>query len=74
MDKPAQYEIQVEGMLSSRWAEWFPNLTMTNLEEKGSLVTILTGSIPDQAAMLGMLQTIHNLGLLVLSVRRLCQS
>ncbi len=70
MDQPAQYEIQIEGTLSARWAEWFHGMDIAGHEEGGRMLTVLTGSIPDQAALLGMLQSIHNLGLVILSVRR----
>ncbi len=70
MDQAAQFEIQVEGTISSRWAEWFHGLNIESRQEGSQMVTILTGSIPDQSALLGMLQTIHNIGLMILSVKR----
>jgi hypothetical protein len=33
-------------------------------------VTVLTGKVPDQAALLGLLNRIHSLGLEVVEVRR----
>ncbi len=70
MDQPAQYEIQIEGTLGARWAEWFHGMNITGRTEGERVLTVLTGGIPDQAALLGMLQSIHNLGLVILSVRR----
>ncbi len=70
MDRPAQYEIQVEGAMSARWAEWFHGMDFTGHEEGSRTITVLTGCVPDQAALLGMLQSIHNIGLLILSVKR----
>jgi hypothetical protein len=74
MDQPAYYEIQVEGTIGTRWAEWFHGMNIAGVEDSGGhRVTILTGTIPDQSALLGMLQSIHNLGLLILSFKRGCQ-
>lgn len=74
MDQAAQFEIQVEGTISNRWAEWFHGLNIESRQEGSQMVTILTGSIPDQSALLGMLQTIHNIGLMILSVKRTSNS
>ena len=61
------YEIRVEGRLGPEWSAWFDGLTITN--PPGG-VTVLRGVVADQAALHGILIKIRNLGLPLLSVRR----
>jgi hypothetical protein len=71
MKQPAvHYEIEVEGYLDERWSEWFGEMRLTHHEGNGG-VTILTGEIPDQAALYGLLAKMRDLGLVLLSVKRL---
>jgi hypothetical protein len=65
MDKPILYEIQVKGHLDDTLASWFDGLTVSNLEEG---IALLSGSLPDQAALQGALNRINNLGLTLISV------
>ena len=68
MHNPGFYEIRVEGHLSDRWSEWFEGLAIqTDLDNE----TTLSGWIADQAALFGVLAKIHNLNLILISVRRL---
>lgn len=64
---PARYEIRVEGVLDSRWAAWFGNLQIENDGRQ----TIMSGSVTDQATLHGVLAKIRDLGLTLISVRRL---
>jgi hypothetical protein len=61
------YEIEVQGGLDCHWSEWFDGLTVARDENDN---TILRGSIPDQAALRGVLLRIFDLGLVLLSVNR----
>ncbi len=64
--EPGLYEIRIKGHLDDRWAEWFGDLTFTH-ESDGT--TILDGPLTDQAALLGVLNRIRDLGLAIISVR-----
>ena len=64
---PAGYEIRVRGVLNSRWADWFEGLEVTTDGDE----TILTGLLPDQPALHGVLDRIRDLGLSITWVRRL---
>jgi hypothetical protein len=66
--EPDHYEIRIKGHLDSRRAQWFEGLTMTQLPDGE---TVLFGPIVDQAALHGVLSKIRDLGLLLLSVKRL---
>jgi len=67
LDEPSFYQIRVKGVLGSKWAAWFDGLTLTT--EDGE--TILTGWIPDQAALHGVLAKIRDLDLPLLCVERI---
>jgi hypothetical protein len=54
------YEIKVAGHLDEHWSGWLGGLAITH-EENGC--TLLTGVIPDQAALHGILGQIQELGL-----------
>ena len=62
------YEIRVTGKLDPKWSDWFDGFTVT---PAGGAETKLTGTVADQAALHGMLHKIRDLGLPLLSVRRL---
>jgi hypothetical protein len=68
MDKPYIYEIRVEGHLGDRWSDWFEGLEIQN-EPNGE--TKLCGRLIDQAALMGVLTSIHALNLTLNSVNRL---
>ncbi len=64
---PARYEVRVEGVLERRWSEWFEGLEVESVGDE----TILSGKLPDQSALHGILDKVRNLGLTVIEVRRL---
>jgi hypothetical protein len=64
---PAYYEIRVAGILDSRWAAWFGGLHI----ERDDTQTIVSGWLADQPALHGLLTKIGDLGLCLISVRRL---
>jgi len=66
-DKPAIYQIRVKGALDREWSDWFDGLSII-LETDDE--TLLTGTVVDQSALYGLLLKLHNLGLPLLSVRR----
>jgi hypothetical protein len=64
---PAHYEIRVEGVLGERWTGWFEGLQVSS--EAGE--TIISGPVSDQPALHGVLVKIRDLGMRLISVRRL---
>ena len=67
------YEIKVEGQLDARWSDSLDGLALT-LETAGPAnqpVTVLKGPVADQAALRGILTTLWDLNLALISVTRL---
>jgi hypothetical protein len=58
------YQIRIAGLLDHTWTEWFDGLAISYTAEE----TILSGPLPDQAALHGVLNKIRDLGLTLLSV------
>ncbi len=63
-EKRTTYRIRVKGCLDPAWSDWFDGFSLTSLENE----TILIGTVPDQAALLGILTKISDLGLLLITV------
>jgi hypothetical protein len=66
-DKPAVYQICVDGVLDEKWSTWFNGFAM-DPQEDGT--TILTGVIADQSALHGLLARLRDLGLPIITARR----
>ena len=57
-------EVRITGHLKPDWSDWLGDLIISN-EVNGE--TILRGQIPDQSALLGLLNRIHGLNVELLS-------
>jgi hypothetical protein len=64
---PESYEIVIGGHLDPCWSDWFAGFELTHLEGGE---TLLSGSLPDQAALHGLLERIRDLNLTLISVSR----
>jgi hypothetical protein len=60
-----RYEIRVTGHLGSRWTSWFDGM---NLAAEDDGTTVIRGPVVDQAALHGLLQTLRDLGITLLSL------
>ncbi len=70
LDMPATYVIRVQGWVSEQWRDWINGMTLdTEEDDEGSESTRLTGVVRDQAALLGLLQSLYTLGFALLEVR-----
>lgn len=61
------YEIRVEGHLDGQWTDWFDGLSI-RLEPDGT--TLLSGPVPDQPALYGLLRKVRDFGLPLVSVNQ----
>jgi hypothetical protein len=62
---PEYYEIRIKGHLDQYWSEMFANLRLVHLKQDE---TLLSGWLPDQAALHGLLERIRDLNLTLVSV------
>lgn len=61
------YHFRIAGQLDPSWEDWFDGLTITCMPDE---TTLLAGSVPDQAALFGVLNKIRDLGLTLMSVQQ----
>lgn len=66
-----RYEIRVQGILDERWSAWLGGLTVRS---EGADITVISGVVPDQAALHSVLTQIGNVGLTLVSVHRIDES
>lgn len=65
--EPVRYEIRVAGVLDSRWAAWFDGVAISRQGDE----TVICGLLADESALHGLLTKVRDLGLCLISVRRL---
>ncbi len=68
MDSPCRYEIRLKGHLAARWATRFDGMTL-NSQDDGT--TLIEGPVVDQAALHGLLHTLRDIGVPLISVTQL---
>jgi hypothetical protein len=73
-DQSGIYVIHIAGRVDERCCERLGGMSVTHQENEGQdndLVSILYGPLPDQAALLGVLNALYNARYPLLSVRYL---
>lgn len=67
--QPLTYQIEVQGRIDDRWRELFAGMEIVLINVGISPVrTRLTGKLPDQAALVGLIRNLYDRGYLLLSV------
>lgn len=70
-DDPATYRISVQGRIPPKWSDRLEGMAITEgSAHSGPPVTTLLGELSDQAALSGVLNTLYELHLPVLTVER----
>ena len=62
------YQIKIEGHVNLDWSASFDEVTVQHTEDGQ---TILSGALPDQTALHGLLMRIRDLGLSLVEVKRI---
>ena len=57
--------IRVNEHLDKRWEDWMDGFTILHTAQNE---TILTGCVPDQAALYGLMAKLRDLGVVILSI------
>lgn len=72
IDKPAIYRIWVGGRLAPTWSERLAGMSLRIRRRRdGAIITRLEGELLDQAALAGVINTLFELQLPLLAVKRL---
>ena len=70
--KPATYQIKVEGVLDGNWNKKLQGLKIsTEKSLSGKSISVLTGNINDQSALSGLLTMLYDYNMTILSVNML---
>lgn len=71
-NKPATYVIKVQGELGDEWSSRLAGMQITvERKKEGKPINIITGRLSDQSAFSGIMNTLYELHLTVLSVKML---
>ena len=71
-DTPASYRVRVLGPMDKRRSEYLCGMSISSTRRQGgSIVTTLTGELTDQAALMGVLNSLYDMGYPLLKVERL---
>ena len=62
-----RYEICVKEPINPSWSDWLDGFVITRTEGKE---TLITGCVKDQTALYGLLDTLRDLNLTLISVRK----
>lgn len=72
MKRQERYQIRLQGWLDDSWADWFDRMAFQHeTTPEGTQITVITGEVPDQAGLHGLLTVIRDLNLPLLSVMRM---
>lgn len=69
---PAEYQIHIQGKLDSSWSDRLAGMSIaTSAGKDVAPLTTLQGELVDQSALLGVLNTLHDLGYTLVRVNYL---
>ena len=72
MDEPGPYRIVVQGHLNAAAIDWLEGMSLsTRYDDFQQPITILTGELIDQSALIGVIRSLYNLHTPVLLVEYL---
>ena len=63
------YQIKTQGSIDPSWSDWFSGMELTvEAGVDGKAITTLTGPVPDQATLRGIVTRLWDLNLTILSL------
>ena len=68
LTQPAAYRIRIAGRVKNGWSDFMTGLQETHLQVNNASITELSGTVPDQPALFGLLCHVRDLGLPLISV------
>jgi hypothetical protein len=68
LTQPAAYRIRIAGRVKNGWSDFMTGLQEACVQKAGASITELSGTVPDQSALFGLLCHIRDLGLPLISV------
>ena len=70
--EPAIYRICIQGILDKNWSDYCGGMTIEQERDPHQrAVTVMTGRLADQSALVGILISLHDIGCPILSVKRM---
>ncbi len=70
--QPSSYRIRIRGILDKQWSEYCRGMTIEHARDAHNYtVTILMGRLMDQSALVGILNSLHDMGCPILLVERI---
>lgn len=74
LDRPARYQIVVQGKLPETWNDYFGEMIPVALNDSDGLtITTLIGDVADQSSLYGLLAHLRDLGLPLLQLKLLSE-
>ena len=71
-DTSANYRVRVLGPMDKRRSEYLCGMRISSVQRQGGpIITTLTGELVDQAALMGVLNSLYDMGYPLLKVERL---
>jgi hypothetical protein len=71
ISEPATYRICVLGRVTNGWSDFMSKPEESVAQKDNISMTVITGTVPDQSALFGMLCRIRDLGLVLYRVEYL---
>jgi hypothetical protein len=72
MGTPKTYTITFQGRLDESWQNWFMDFRFSRQKDVyGNILTSMTGTVIDQAALRGVLYKIWDLNLTLISIQQI---
>jgi hypothetical protein len=69
LDVPGRYRILIRGTLDASWSDRLGGMTISAARlADGAAATMLIGELADQSALVGVLNALHDFGLLLVTV------